>query len=115
MGLLEHRLQFRQQVRDRFLAPPPLHVEFGRPPLDDARTVEGDRHRHVLDRSGPHVHDDPAATLLLQLEHPQGVAPRKQLIGGGIVEGDRVQVGACPTQPLDVVEGLLQDGEVLQA
>ena len=90
ISLLQDRGQQGMEIFDRL--PPELAVDVGVDILHRAGPVEGVHGDQVLDAVGLQLAEIFLHPLALELEDPHGIAVAKDLVGGGIVQGDLVDV-----------------------
>ena len=82
-----------------------------------ARAVERDGRRDVLERRRLHLAQQGAGAAAVELEHPERVAALQDLVGLGVghVLGQDLEVDLLAPVGADVLDGVVEDGQVAQA
>ena len=80
-----------------------------------AGAVQREHGHDVVEPGGLHAPQQVPHGPAVELEHPEGVALAQQLVGGLVLQRQRVQVELGAPVAADVVDGVADDGEVAQA
>ena len=88
--------------------------------VDHARTeragsIEREHGDDVFEAVGGQLLEQLLHAFRFNLEDRRGIGVLQDLVGLGIVEGQRIEIGAHAGQLLDVIDGELDDGQVAQA
>ncbi|MCY1230862.1 hypothetical protein D9M72_432940 [compost metagenome] len=78
-------------------------------------TVQGQHRGDVFEVVRLHQLEERTHGPAVELEHPQGVAPGQQLVGGGVVKLQGFEVEIDAAVHLDVLEGVRNDRQVSKA